>query len=98
MQRLRWPCRSRQPLGERMIRVSVVECRPLDPRRSQFRRDATRAAYLIEQTLEAASGVIADGYLRLDPQEWIRAVEKRRAALGRQVPSPDPLARGTRGA
>jgi hypothetical protein len=26
--------------------------------------------------------VIANGYLRLDPQEWIRAVEKRRAALG----------------
>jgi hypothetical protein len=24
--------------------------------------------------------VIANGYLRLDPQEWIRAVEKRRAA------------------
>jgi hypothetical protein len=30
-----------------------------------------------------ASGVIANGYLRLDPQEWVRAVEKRRAALGR---------------
>jgi hypothetical protein len=24
--------------------------------------------------------VIANGYLRLDPQKWIRAVEKRRAA------------------
>jgi hypothetical protein len=32
--------------------------------------------------LEEAPGVIANGYLRLDPQEWIRAVEKRRAALG----------------
>jgi hypothetical protein len=44
-----------------------------------------RAALLIEQaeaTLEEASGVIANGYLRLDPQEWIRAIEKRRAALG----------------
>jgi len=29
--------------------------------------------------------VIANGYLRLDPQEWIRAVEKRRAALGRLI-------------
>jgi hypothetical protein len=29
-----------------------------------------------------ASGVIVHGYLRLDPQKWIRAVEKRRAALG----------------
>jgi len=58
----------------------------LDPRRSQMRRAARRAAHLIEEaeaTLEEASGVIANGYLRLDPQEWIRAVEKRRAALGR---------------
>jgi hypothetical protein len=56
----------------------------LDPRKSQIRRAAKRAALLIEQaelTLEA-SGVIANGYLRLDPQEWVRAVEKRRAALG----------------
>jgi hypothetical protein len=30
----------------------------------------------------SSSGVIANGYLRLDPQEWIRAVEKRQAALG----------------
>jgi hypothetical protein len=30
--------------------------------------------------------VIANGYLRLDPQEWVRAVEKRRAALGRRRP------------
>jgi hypothetical protein len=57
-----------------------------DPRRSQMRRAARQAAHLIEQaeaTLEEASGVMANGYLRLDPQEWIRAVEKRRAALGR---------------
>jgi hypothetical protein len=58
----------------------------LDPRRSQIRQAARRAVLLIyeaEATLEEASGVIANGYLRLDPQEWIRAVEKRRAALGR---------------
>jgi hypothetical protein len=36
-----------------------------------------------ELTLEEASGVITNGYLRLDRKEWIRAVEKRRAALGR---------------
>jgi hypothetical protein len=45
-----------------------------------------RAADLIEQAeamLEEASGVIANGYLRLDPQEWIKAVENRQAALGR---------------
>jgi hypothetical protein len=44
--------------------------------------------------------VIANGYLRLDPQEWVRAVEKRQAALGgfrsisascltRQAPVPE---------
>jgi hypothetical protein len=58
----------------------------LDPRRSQIRRAAHRATQLIEEaeaTLEEASDVIANGYLRLDPQEWIRAVEKRRAALRR---------------
>jgi hypothetical protein len=32
--------------------------------------------------VKEASVVIANGYLRLDPQEWVRAVEKRRAALG----------------
>jgi hypothetical protein len=29
--------------------------------------------------------VIANGYLRLDPEDWIRSVEKRRAALGRKI-------------
>jgi hypothetical protein len=60
----------------------------LDPRRSQMRRAARRAGYLIEQaeaTLEEASGVIANGYLRLDPQKWVRTVEKRRAAVGRKI-------------
>jgi hypothetical protein len=40
-----------------------------------------RAADLIEQAeamLEEASGVIASGYLRLDPQEWIKAVRSGR--------------------
>jgi len=58
----------------------------LDPRCSQIRRASRRVAHLIEQaeaTLEEASGVIANGYLRLDREEWIRAFEKRRAALGR---------------
>jgi hypothetical protein len=34
---------------------------------------------------EEASGVIANGYLRLDREEWVRAVEKRRAALGAEL-------------
>jgi hypothetical protein len=44
------------------------------------RRAARRASLLIEQAkarLEEASGVIANGYLRLDPREWIRAVGTR---------------------
>jgi hypothetical protein len=35
--------------------------------------------------------VIANGYLRLDPHEWIRAIEKRRAALGRRRRAVDRL-------
>jgi hypothetical protein len=57
---------------------------PLEPL-ALLRRAAHRAALLIEEaeaTLEEASAVIANGYLRLDPQEWVRAVEKRQAALG----------------
>jgi hypothetical protein len=49
--------------------------------RSQIRR----AGHLIdraEATLEEASGVIAHGYLRLDREEWIGAVEQRHAPLG----------------
>jgi hypothetical protein len=63
-----------------------TESMALDPIRAQIRRAAQRAASLVEEaeaTLEEASNVIANGYLRLDRQEWIRAVEKRRAALGR---------------
>jgi hypothetical protein len=72
--------------GKGFTDVRPTETIALDPRRSQIRRAAARAAVLLEDaeaTLEEASGVIANGYLRLDPQEWIRAVEKRRAALGR---------------
>ena len=47
---------------------------------TEFRRLLIEQA---EATLEEASGVIANGFLRLDPQEWIRAVEMRRAVLGR---------------
>ena len=43
-----------------------------------------RAAVLIlraEAELQEAGSVIANGYLRLDPEEWISVVEKRSAAL-----------------
>jgi len=62
-----------------------TETAALAPRHSQLRRAARRAGFLVaeaEATLEAASNVIASAYLRLDPEEWIRATEKRRAALG----------------
>jgi hypothetical protein len=39
-----------------------------------------------EAALEEASGVIANGYLRSDREEWIRAVEKRRAARAPGAP------------
>jgi hypothetical protein len=34
-----------------------------------------------EDVLEEAAAVIGNGYLRLDAEEWIRAAEKRLAAL-----------------
>jgi hypothetical protein len=58
----------------------------LDPTRRQMRAAVRRAAGLIlraEDELQEAGDVIANGYLRLDHDEWIRVVEKRRAALGR---------------
>ena len=56
----------------------------LDPTRAQMRAATRRATTLIlraEGALEEAGAVIGNGYLRLDPEEWIRAVEKRSAAL-----------------
>ena len=58
----------------------------LDPPRAQMRAATRRATTLIlraEDELQEAGAVIANGYLRLDHQEWIRVVEKRQAALGR---------------
>jgi hypothetical protein len=56
----------------------------LDPTRAQMRAAVRRAAGLIlraEDELAEAGSVIANGYLRLDREEWIRVVEKRSAAL-----------------
>ena len=56
----------------------------LDPTRRQMRAAVHRAVTLIlraEDELTEAGSVIANGYLRLDQQEWIRVTEKRRAAL-----------------
>ena len=49
-----------------------------------MRRAVRRAAVLIlraEDDLAEAGAVIANGYLRLDREEWIRVVEKPSAAL-----------------
>ena len=56
----------------------------LDPTRRQMRAAVRRAAGLIfraEDELAEAGAVIANGYLRLDREEWVRVVEKRCAAL-----------------
>jgi hypothetical protein len=56
----------------------------LDPTRRQMRAAVRRASVLIlraEDELAEAGAAIANGYLRLDHEEWIRVVEKRRAAL-----------------
>jgi hypothetical protein len=42
---------------------------------------ATALILRAEGELTEAGSVIANGYLRLDQEEWIRVVEKRRAAL-----------------
>ena len=56
----------------------------LDPTRRQMRAAVRRATALIlraEDELAEAGSVIANGYLRLDREEWIRVTEKRPAAL-----------------
>lgn len=73
-----------------MVAQGIPRFRPaasaiLDPTRAQMRGATLRFGHLIteaEDLLEEASGVIANGYLRLDRQEWIRTIEKRQAALG----------------
>ncbi len=60
----------------------------LDPTRAQMRAATRRATTLIlraEDELAEAGSVIANGYLRLDREEWIRVVEKRSAALAPAV-------------
>ena len=60
----------------------------LDPTRAQMRAATRRATTLIlraEDELAEAGSVIANGYLWLDREEWIRVVEKRSAALQGRV-------------
>jgi hypothetical protein len=62
-----------------------------------MRAAVRRASTLIlraEDELAEASAAIANGYLRLDHDEWIRVVEKRRAALGGVDHSPNHSPRG----
>jgi hypothetical protein len=70
----------------------------LDPTRAQMRAATRRAATLVlraEDELVEAGAVIANGYLRLDHQEWIRVVEKRSAALAPPIaPEIAPRTRG----
>jgi hypothetical protein len=59
----------------------------LDPTHRQMRAAVYRATTPIlraEDELQEAGSVIANGYLQLDRDEWVRVVEKRRAALADQ--------------
>jgi hypothetical protein len=70
--------------GRRFTDSDPTGTAALDPTRRQMRLAVHRAATLIlraEDELTEAGSVIANGYLRLDHQEWIRVVEKRSAAL-----------------
>ena len=56
----------------------------LNPRAAQLRaaiRGATTLILLAEADPEEASVVLADAFLRTDPQEWIVLRNKRAAAL-----------------
>jgi hypothetical protein len=90
--------KSHGPIGENGRGKGFTDSDPtgsvaLDPTRRQMRAAVRRAAGLImraEDELQEAGAVIANGYLRLDHQEWIRVVEKRSAALqGRVGHSPN---------
>jgi hypothetical protein len=68
----------------------------LDPTRHQVRAAVRRATTLIlraEDEIVEVGSVIANGYLRLDREEWIRVVEKRSVALAPVAPRIAPRAR-----
>jgi len=56
-------------------------------------RRATTLILRAEDELVEVGSVIANGYLRLDREEWIRVVEKRSAALAPVAPRIAPRAR-----
>jgi hypothetical protein len=61
----------------------------LNPRAAQLRAATRRATTLIlraEADLEEAGVVLADSFLRTDPQEWIVLRDKRPAALAGVCP------------
>jgi hypothetical protein len=53
-------------------------------------RRATTLILRAEDELEEAGSVIANGFLRLDHDEWIRVTEKRSAALAGVSPDVSP--------
>lgn len=60
----------------------LASCAPKACRQQSVRNEVRRATTLIlraEAELQEAGYVIANGYLRLDREEWIRVVEKRNA-------------------
>jgi hypothetical protein len=65
-----WPC------------LSVWNSIPPNPCAAANRRQPVENDAGSHGSSIAPAATVANGYLRLDPQEWVRAVDKRRAALG----------------
>jgi hypothetical protein len=99
--------KSRGAIGENERGKGFTDSDPtssmaLDPTRRQMRAAVHRATTLFlraEDELTEAGAVIANGYLRLDRDEWVRVVEKRSAALAPVSPtiSPRRLGAGSTG-
>lgn len=83
-----WPPRSGfNGPGSGLAQQRPTEAAVISPTRRQLRGSVKHAARLIANAradLEEAGHVLTNGVLRSDPQEWIKATEKRAAA--EQVP------------
>lgn len=84
-----WAPRDGEPptLGRGFSDVRPTESAAHSPMRAELRRAAGQAAEYAAEALallEDASITLANANLRTDPQEWIRAQEKRQAATQRR--------------
>lgn len=80
-----WSTGSGYEMGRASTRPNPTEAAAFSSTREQLRAQARIGAECIAEAaakLEEAAIHLSNGILRTDPQEWIRALEKRRAALG----------------